>query len=606
MTKIKNIFMTITFLLLAQFILIYFHLQFSFQDVWDYIGDYWFHYLFNVILLYVIFLAFLVLINRKVFAWYLFFITILLFSIANYLKISYRSEPLLPSDFSMIFELNQIIQLINGVHLIMILVFFIIFIVSIFFLVKLKTHRVFTLKYRIILSLVIFFIFSSFFFSHHSNNPFRIVANMFGISDMFWDLGENYSQNGPLVGFIEHLDIEVMEEEPVDYSYEVMSEIVQKYKDKVSDMNEGRDSLDDHTVVFILSESFVDPLRIPSLELSDDPIPFIRSLLNETTSGILLGSNYGGGTSNVEYEVLTGFTTNYFHRSLAIPYTLLVPNLNNAPNITNRFTNKKAVHTFNASLYRRTEVFEKFGFDQFIYDGGELNLSHFEKMDNGAYISDQAAYQEVLDIIQSDEENGFILLTTMQNHGPYEKDQYNNQFEVLNDLDDTQTFRIETYVQGLKYTDIATENFINEINEIDKPITVVFFGDHLPSEVFEVFDESNGSDEVFYETDYFIYSNFETDVLDYPMVSPNVLSAILLEQLNVELSPYYVLLNEIKNLVPVIRWGEYLLQPDQTFLYEDELPEDIQELVDDYRLLQYDINAGEQYAIELGMFESVE
>ena len=93
--------------------------------------------------------------------------------------------------------------------------------------------------------------------------------------------------------------------------------------------NIGKDTLEDHTVIFILSESFVDPLRIPALKLSDDPIPYIRSLQNETTSGLMIGSGYGGGTANVEYEILTGFSTNYLHSSLRIPYTLLVPNSKN-------------------------------------------------------------------------------------------------------------------------------------------------------------------------------------------------------------------------------------------------------------------------------------
>ena len=70
-------------------------------------------------------------------------------------------------------------------------------------------------------------------------------------------------------------------EEPENYSYETMKEIVDKYKEKVTITNKGKVTLEDHTVIFILSESFVDPLRIPSLELSDDPIPYIRSLKND-------------------------------------------------------------------------------------------------------------------------------------------------------------------------------------------------------------------------------------------------------------------------------------------------------------------------------------
>lgn len=212
----------------------------------------------------------------------------------------------------------------------------------------------------------------------------------------------------------------------------------------------------------------------------------------------------------------------------------------------------------------------------------------------------------MLDLLNNhDDDNLFLLLTTMQNHIPYKKGQYSNQFQVLNELDEQKKSGIETYVQGIHYTDVATKNFIEEINQIDKPITVFFFGDHLPSDIFDRYEEKNNEDLAFYKTDYFIYSNFETPKLDYSVVSPNVMSSIVLEQLNVKLTPYYVLLDEVKKTLPVIRWGEYLVQSDGSFVTEDELPENAQELVNVYRMIQYDINEGAQYSIELGMFEFV-
>ncbi|MGM9945520.1 MAG: LTA synthase family protein [Lysinibacillus sp.] len=505
----------------------------------------------------------------------------------------------------MIFEISHIIQMINRVHMIAIIGVILLLIAALFLLKKIKCKPIYTVKQRLLLSLLLCFVFFSFINSNHERNPYKIIATSFGITNIYWDLSEDYRVNGPLAGFIKNIDIQVMEEVPEDYSYEAVRDIVDKYKEKSVEMNDGREMLEDHTVIFVLSESFIDPLRIPGLQLSDDPIPFIRLLKNETTSGVLLGSSYGGGTANVEYEVLTAFSTNYFHSSLPIPYTLLVPNLNEVPSFTNLFHEKIAVHSYNANLYRRKDVFQKFGFNPFIYEGGTVDLSYKETMDNSNYISDASAYDEVLNIVNEAEEgNLFILLTTMQNHGPYDYNKYNNRFEVLNELDEQEKARIETYVQGLSYTDFATEQFIEEIEAMDKRVTVVFFGDHLPSEVFEGFDRDNEQENLaFYETDYFIYSNFETATLDYPVISPNMISSIVLEQLNVEVTPYYVLMSELQKTVPVIRWGEYLLLPDETFVYEDELPEDVRELIHDYRMIQYDINAGQQYAIELGMFD---
>ncbi|WP_431027200.1 LTA synthase family protein [Lysinibacillus sp. LZ02] len=605
MRKLKNGCFTMAILFLAQCILIYFQCQFQFQDVVYYTQQYWHNYVFDIILLYFLYLAFLVIVNRKTYASFLLLSTTLLFSIANYLKLNYRSEPLLPSDFTMIFEINHIIQMINKVHIIVSIGAILLLIAAFFLLNRFKSKPVHTGKQRLLVSLLLCFVFYSFLNSNHANNPYKVIATSFGITDSYWDLKEDYSSNGPIAGFIKNLDIQVMEELPEDYSYEAVSDIVEKYKEKAIQMNCDTGTLEDHTVIFVLSESFTDPLRIPGLELSDDPIPFIRSLLNETTSGLLLGANYGGGTANVEYEVLTAFSTNFFHPSLLIPYTLLVPNLHEAPSFTNLFHQKIAVHSYNASLYRRKDVFEQFGFDSFIYEGGNVDLSYKETLDNSTYISDASAYEEVLDIVRKDTEgNLFILLTTMQNHSPYDENKYNNHFEVLNELNEQEKSRIETYVQGLNYTDMATKQFIEEIETMDKPVTVVFFGDHLPPDVFEGFDEDSEQENVvFYETDYFIYSNFEAEIVDNPIVSPNMISPIVLEQLNVELTPYYALMFELQKTVPVMRWGEYFLLTDEMFVYEDELPAIVQELLNDYRMIQYDINAGEQYAIELGMFD---
>lgn len=604
MPKVKKIGQTILFLVLAQFILTTSHFQFHFQDVWHYTFHYWHTYVFNMIVLYVLYMACLVLVNREYDAWFLFFTGTILFAMANYLKLSYRSEPLLPSDLTQIFQLTHIFPMINAFHIMLVLLVMGVLIGIFLLLTKIKAKRQFTTKQRLGISFCLGLCIASMFYSHHPNNPYSVIATTFGVTDNYWDLAEDYSSNGPVAGFIKNVDIQVMEEEPEHYSYETVKAIVEQYKEKRDEINRGKEPLENHTVILILSESFVDPLRIPSLQLSEDPIPYIRSLQNETTSGLLVGSSYGGGTANVEYEILTGFSMNYFHPSLQIPYTLLVPNLNKAPNVTALFHHKAAIHTYNASLYRRKEVYEKFGFEHFLYDGGHPDLAYKEKIENSDYISDESAYQEALAMVKNKQDGNLLLLvTTMQNHIPYNTDQYSNQFQILNPIKEQKKSRIETYVQGLHYTDTATKHFIEEIKQMDHPVTVLFFGDHLPSEVFDDFEQMDSENLAFYETDYFIYSNFEAPILHYPLVSPNVMTSIVLEQLNATLTPYYVLLDEIKSKVPVMRWGEYLSQQDEPFVYEDELPESTQELVDAYRMIQYDINAGAQYSIELGMFD---
>lgn len=243
MNKFEKGVATVFLLLFAQCLLLFFHTQFNFEDFSHYVLEYWPNYIFNLFLLYILFLFFLVVFNRKPLAWFLFFSTIVLFSIANYFKISYRSEPLLPSDFSLIFQLNQILQMMNINHMLIsiLLIGLILFIFII--LMKMKSEKVFSNKQRILLSLLLAFFIVSVFYSKHPNSPYQLVANFFGNHDNYWDLTEDYSQNGQIAGFIKNLDIIVMEENPENYSIDAVNEIVEKYKQKAKEMNIGNTPL---------------------------------------------------------------------------------------------------------------------------------------------------------------------------------------------------------------------------------------------------------------------------------------------------------------------------------------------------------------------------
>lgn len=73
----------------------------------------------------------------------------------------------------------------------------------------------------------------------------------------------------------------------------------------------------------ILSESFSDPLRAPRVSYSIDPMPNIRALKEQTTSGLMLSPGYGGGTANIEYQEITGMSLSNFSDSMTVPYQQL-------------------------------------------------------------------------------------------------------------------------------------------------------------------------------------------------------------------------------------------------------------------------------------------
>ena len=119
------------------------------------------------------------------------------------------------------------------------------------------------------------------------------------------------------------------------------------------------------------------------------------------------------------------------------------------------------------------------GFNDFIYLGSKTKIKHQEKIQNNPYLSDKVAYANTLDVINENKANGqFINLVTMQNHMPYNKAYYsdNTKFEVEEavGLNDEIREQINNFATGIHYTDKYVAGFIERLEAIDKPITLVF------------------------------------------------------------------------------------------------------------------------------------
>ena len=107
-----------------------------------------------------------------------------------------------------------------------------------------------------------------------------------------------------------------------------------------------------------------------------------------------------------------------------------------------------------------------------------------DKIDESPYVSDKSSYDSALEGIRSGKTNKFIQIITMQNHMPYHEWYENNDYTAESTtgtpLGDDEQQSIETYQKGVEITDQATQEFLNELDALDKPVTVVFYGDHLP------------------------------------------------------------------------------------------------------------------------------
>ncbi|WP_221933211.1 hypothetical protein, partial [Tessaracoccus rhinocerotis] len=92
------------------------------------------------------------------------------------------------------------------------------------------------------------------------------------------------------------------------YSQAAMADLLERYSGIAEEHNATRDvsALSDTHVVLVLSESLSDPMAMPGITPAEDPLPFLRELMATNTSGTLRSGAFGGGTSSMEFEVVTG------------------------------------------------------------------------------------------------------------------------------------------------------------------------------------------------------------------------------------------------------------------------------------------------------------
>ena len=454
-------------------------------------------------------------------------------------------------------------------------------------------------------------------------------TTIMGDKPSMWDSVYDAQRNGPLVSFIRQLNPRVMEK-PADYSEETMQALAKKYASDAKTINKTRSAnMTDSTVVYVLSESFSDPSRVPGLKVNKDSMPNIRAIKSNTTSGLMLSSGYGGGTANLEYMGLTGMSMANFDSSLTSPYQQLVPSAHWTPTINQMWGAAKfseAFHPYEASMYSRGTNYVKFGFSHFYTltgDGkGNDIIKYQNKIDDSPYVSDEATYRSALESISASKSNQFIQIITMQNHMPYNNWYHNNDFTAESTdpavpLESSETASIETYQKGASLTDEATAQFLEDLDKLDKPITVVFYGDHLPG-IYETAGSDSNNSLALHLTDYFIWSNKASSsagekIDNSAYSSPNFFVAQAAEHMNAKVSPYLAFLTQMHAKIsamepPVVNsiqgWdripeGQNIyLDRDGNPMAESDFDEETKQLLADYKLIQYDITAGKNYLKE--------
>lgn len=618
-----------------------------------FISQIWFDknyiFLLNLIILAVAYLTLIFIINRFWIATAIFSTVMTVYAVANHIKIESRNEPVLPADLNFITGGNTgqlasfipqssqglVNTAVSGVIWLVVICIIMQFIDGRNAVIYCSWRHPFTgiknlagTLTRIVAACCSFALCFSFVWGFGNEGYWSTdFAKNLGDSPQIWNGLADSTNNGPVVNFLRLAHTKTMDK-PNGYSQEAMEKISRKYTEQAKQLNQTRtENMTDNTVIMVLSETFSDPTRVPGVSFSEDPMPNIRHVKAQTTSGLMLSPGYGGGTANIEYQALSGLSMANYSSTLSIAYQQLVPSLKWAPTLNQAWdkANGKgssiAFHAYNRNMYFRDLNYKKFGFSKFYAADGTPQLKGLRPLGSAWYASDESFYSEVLKKISSSDQKKFYQVVTMQNHMPYEDFYPDNQFkdeDTSSNLQDDEKQNIETYTKGLSYTDQATTEFLNQLNHIDRPITVVFYGDHLPG-IYSTAYSSKDNILGLHETDYFIWSNdasksagTKLDDVSSAYTSSNYFSAQLASHLNAKVSPYLAFLTKMHETIPAISIPSSAGGNTDEPVYLDaagnrinnkQLSKEAKTMLHDYQLIQYDMSVGKNYLKDTGFVD---
>lgn len=407
--------------------------------------------------------------------------------------------------------------------------------------------------------------------------------------------------------YIEHDNMKL--EEPEGYSQGVSETLLSRYTDQGTDCS---DTVPDNIFV-IMNESLADFSQIGKLQIQDY-LPNLHSLQDNCVYGRCAVDTYGGNTCNSEYEFLTGQSLAFMPQG-TIPYLTYTPN--GQPTIAKEMDSLSyvpiAIHPYIGEEWKRTVIYPKYGFSEFIsgekfserYEGGKadnifddvVNSNHQQFGDDLDYlrgfVSDAECYRKISASAQ--EEKNFIFAVTVQNHGGF-GEKHTDMPGYTQFIEEGQPNTVENneYLNAARCSDSAFADFLETLRGSDRKTVVLMFGDHQPNMrfsdgMFERMYDENGNDAQ-QESSRFIvpfvfWANYDID-WDVPdFISLNYLSAVLKKNCGLPLSQFDQFRLDAMKEYPVFtsvfavnQNGEYL-EPE-TALQSDVLKE--------YAVVQYD------------------
>lgn len=563
-------------------------------------------FIFSLIVIYAIYVLVYNVLGKVFLSTILTSILLIILVIVNHFKIVFRGDPLYPSDFTQIGHMQSVIPMVMDYfswgYILLVIVSVVVCILAGMYI------RKYIQNVKVHAGVRVLFIIGSVFVLYAYGNFTNTFMNKWfqksGIEFVLWNQHENYALNGFVLGFISNLDTTVIEK-PKDYSKENMLQIANDIKKQYSSNIGAQKQKEKPNIIFVMSESFWDPTKLTNLSFSEDPLPNLHHYIENFPGGQTISPTFGGNTANVEFEALTSYSMSLLKPG-SIPYQQAVTSKIEVPSIPRALKKEgyytSAIHSFGRSFFKRDDVYKVLGFDKF---NAQDTMENVEV--DGDYISDLSMSKEIIAELEKQKKPTFVHAVTMQNHFPFTEGRFGeNQIEISGLENEESKAELETYTEGLRRSDEALQYLIEELDNLDRPTLLVFFGDHLPSlgtnkslykETGYITNEKTPSERLaMAQTPLLMYANFDMPNDNLGLVSPIYFSNLVFDYAGLNKVPFYQFLSKLYEEIPVLR-DELKIGKDGEAI--KSLTEKQKEMLKQYEFIQYDLLIGKQYSKDI-------
>lgn len=542
----------------------------------------------------------------------------------------FRGTPFLPMDFLSIKTAAGVANTYNYTPTYKVMTASLIFIFIIIIGVKTKTpkynlitkiiSRTFTGAFAAVL--LILFYFTS------------VFADM-GVRPDFWNQTRGYHNYGFAFNFFCNTKYMYMSE-PNNYNPDEIKDYVNSVMESSSDNTDNtKDDYDKPNIICIMNESLSDLNILGNLTTNEDYMPFMRSLTENTVKGNLYVPVIGAGTSNTEFEFLTGHTT-AFLPSGSNAYMLYIKNplASLVSTLKAQGYSSYALHPYYAQGWNRTEVYKHLGFNKFtsLEDIMDISLMR-EYQNNGSdpnflqslidqyypgsnmlirqYVSDSYDYKLLIEDYENRDKSQpyFAFNVTMQNHGGYTTSCVNFDESIYATSVSRNYNKANKYLSLVKASDDAFRELINYFTKVKEPTIICMFGDHQPTVETDFIAEVMGVDslsglspeqeQLRHTTPFIIWANYDIEEMQIDKLSSNYLSSLVLKVAGVKLTEYNKYLLKLAETLPVIDTVGYIDNENNYYKWSDVSP--YSSILDEYEKIQYN-NIFDQQNINSDIF----